>query len=512
MLQNDINEFLDKIDIYSYDDDKLYELVADQFNISLDKARFFVECYLNEDYGVYNESLNESRSLNESLVTFSKDDIKVGTYSFSDLDPYKLTGYHGPWSQAWVDKAWNVLCNQLAMNAYGTAGIFNIPSDQELLYVIRRCFGGVNGEPEPTRARLSWPQSLEGDDAYWISLLAIGYLINTQSTTGLANLGFTDNPTIFYRHLNVTSGGWSFGLNTLQSRHAALAVALYGTDTLNQVVDRIAKVKEDYEKVQAAKVRRGPRKKNTIAGQQQQQSQPVTPGNITISSNVARSDDVDRFLTPSINIVKDAGYDVLVKRLIRASDNRGEQKMLSYSADVEFGTAPDSVRIDDLLIKEVEFDLPRSKEYRKFYSSSKFRNLPERQFAGWVLRELENKKAAAQSQAQAAPDEDVEESYSEPREFDIDENKFLEREGFEGYYESLNESDEYTKKDCLRDLKGLTSNFKKNEGTVTAWDEQTRDLARDILRDYYENVEISDGRMSDDEEPSYVLAYYNRKK
>lgn len=186
--------------------------------------------------------------------------------------------------------------------------------------------------------------------------------------------------------------------------------------------------------------------------------------------------------------------------------------MLSYSADVEFGTAPDSVRIDDLLIKEVEFDLPRSKEYRKFYSSSKFRNLPERQFAGWVLRELENKKAAAQSQAQAAPDEDVEESYSEPREFDIDENKFLEREGFEGYYESLNESDEYTKKDCLRDLKGLTSNFKKNEGTVTAWDEQTRDLARDILRDYYENVEISDGRMSDDEEPSYVLAYYNRKK
>ena len=108
-------------------------------------------------------------------------------------------------------------------------------------------------------------------------------------------------------------------------------------------------------------------------------------------------------------------------------------------------------------------------------------------------------------------DEEVEESYKEPSAFDIDENEFLEREGFEGYYESLNESDEYTKEDCERDLRKMTQNFSKEEGTITAWDKPTRDFTREILRKHYNNVEVSDGRMSSDEEPSWVFAFSKKK-
>lgn len=537
-LYDDIKEFLDGLDdLDNYKYGKLQEIVSDQFNIPKDKAKKYIDLYISEEYrdsddeyapeltqddmnaGQWYESLEddfeseqedmtesfrnleESKVLTESIQTLDRNSVNVGTYNYTDIDPYcpGLT-YNGPYSQDRVDQAWS---NFLAKSNGQTT--FNTPSDEDILYVASRCFIGMNGSQQAPRARITWPENdVNKEDAYALCLLAFGYCWNHVDKAKFTGIGLSLPR---YGNNNV-----SIFLNTycryVEQRGFILGVLLYGNDIFTNIVDRLPEIKSNYEAKLAAKAARAANRKPRA--QRVQTPVAATPGTLTLSNQIGSSD-IDRFF-PALNDIVTAGYNVSVTSLEEISPSRGQESSRMAVSDVIIGTAPDNIRIDGLVSKRFQSDAGRGNTaVAHYYSGPGFKNLPGKQFTGWVLRELERKQNEVPEE-DAFEEDEYEESYQEPSAFDIDENKFLEREGFEGYYESLKESDEYTKKDCLRDLRNLTSNFEREEGTVTAWDIQSRDLARDILRDHYDKVEVSDGRMSDDEEPSYVIAYYNRKR
>lgn len=80
--------------------------------------------------------------------------------------------------------------------------------------------------------------------------------------------------------------------------------------------------------------------------------------------------------------------------------------------------------------------------------------------------------------------------------------------------ESLNEAvdeEPWTKEEIEKELKSITKNFTKKEGTVRVWMSSEKNDARDILKQNYKYVDVSDGRGSSKEEMSWVIAYSDPK-
>lgn len=74
--------------------------------------------------------------------------------------------------------------------------------------------------------------------------------------------------------------------------------------------------------------------------------------------------------------------------------------------------------------------------------------------------------------------------------------------------EALNESsDAYSYEEIEKILKDLTKDFTKQEGTVRSYFEEEKNFAKQILTKYYDYVDVSDGRHSNDEEMSWAIAY-----
>ena len=63
-----------------------------------------------------------------------------------------------------------------------------------------------------------------------------------------------------------------------------------------------------------------------------------------------------------------------------------------------------------------------------------------------------------------------------------------------------------TREQCLDVLIQETDSFTR-EGTVETTEEEEKNIARDILKNHYRTVEVSDGRRSSDEPMSWVISY-----
>lgn len=72
--------------------------------------------------------------------------------------------------------------------------------------------------------------------------------------------------------------------------------------------------------------------------------------------------------------------------------------------------------------------------------------------------------------------------------------------------------DPYTTTEIERVLKKLTDNFKSEDGNLRTYYVQEKNLAIPALKKYYDVVEVSDGRVDDTSEPSWVISYSNPKE
>lgn len=70
----------------------------------------------------------------------------------------------------------------------------------------------------------------------------------------------------------------------------------------------------------------------------------------------------------------------------------------------------------------------------------------------------------------------------------------------------------YTYKEVEKDLRSITKDFTDKEGTVRCWYEQEKIYGVQVLRKHYRIVEPSDGRVSDKEDMSWVIAYADPKE
>jgi len=61
-------------------------------------------------------------------------------------------------------------------------------------------------------------------------------------------------------------------------------------------------------------------------------------------------------------------------------------------------------------------------------------------------------------------------------------------------------------------LAELSNNFTEQNGAVKCYTEVEKDQAKEIFNKYYDIVEISDGRKSDNDRLSYIIAYSNPKE
>ena len=117
---------------------------------------------------------------------------------------------------------------------------------------------------------------------------------------------------------------------------------------------------------------------------------------------------MDAFLGRPIEIINAAGYDVLVTDYSgsqRGSSNNRPYKQLrglnnpQQIFDVIFGVAPNNLQIDGLVVQPFPNGITG---YTNLYSSEHFRNLPERNFANWVIRYLRNKEEEQKAKSAAA--------------------------------------------------------------------------------------------------------------
>lgn len=69
----------------------------------------------------------------------------------------------------------------------------------------------------------------------------------------------------------------------------------------------------------------------------------------------------------------------------------------------------------------------------------------------------------------------------------------------------------YTLDEVFDQLKELTNDFTDEDGTVLCWYEQEKIYGVKVLKKYYNVVEVSDGRMSNKEDMSWVIAYSDPK-
>lgn len=70
----------------------------------------------------------------------------------------------------------------------------------------------------------------------------------------------------------------------------------------------------------------------------------------------------------------------------------------------------------------------------------------------------------------------------------------------------------YTLDEVFDQLKELTNDFTDKDGTVRCWYEQEKIYGVKVLKKYYNVVEVSDGRMSNEEDMSWVIAYSDPKE
>ena len=72
--------------------------------------------------------------------------------------------------------------------------------------------------------------------------------------------------------------------------------------------------------------------------------------------------------------------------------------------------------------------------------------------------------------------------------------------------------DPYTTTEIERVLKKLTDNFKSEDGNLRTYYVQEKNLAIPTLKKYYDIVEVSDGRVDETSEPSWVISYADPKE
>lgn len=73
-----------------------------------------------------------------------------------------------------------------------------------------------------------------------------------------------------------------------------------------------------------------------------------------------------------------------------------------------------------------------------------------------------------------------------------------------------NEDKPYTYEQVEAELRKMTNNFTVESGAVSCFFREEKDYGRDVLKQYYKVVEVSDGRRSEDEPMSYVIAFAER--
>lgn len=92
----------------------------------------------------------------------------------------------------------------------------------------------------------------------------------------------------------------------------------------------------------------------------------------------------------------------------------------------------------------------------------------------------------------------------------VSEEDIEETHRFESLEEAVDE-EPWTKEEIEKELKSITKNFTKKEGTVRVWMSSEKNDARDILKQNYKYVDVSDGKGSSKEEMSWVIAYSDPK-
>lgn len=70
----------------------------------------------------------------------------------------------------------------------------------------------------------------------------------------------------------------------------------------------------------------------------------------------------------------------------------------------------------------------------------------------------------------------------------------------------------YTYKEVERELKSITNDFTDEDGNIRCYWEQEKEYGKQILKDYYEIVEVSDGRTGSGEDMSWVISYARPKE
>ena len=93
--------------------------------------------------------------------------------------------------------------------------------------------------------------------------------------------------------------------------------------------------------------------------------------------------------------------------------------------------------------------------------------------------------------------------------------------GYVDYGESLKEDyqhnddewgDPYTFDEVERELNKITNGWTDKEGTIRCYWEQEKNYGKQILKDHYKYVEVSDGRTGRGEDMSWVIAYSTPKE
>ena len=82
----------------------------------------------------------------------------------------------------------------------------------------------------------------------------------------------------------------------------------------------------------------------------------------------------------------------------------------------------------------------------------------------------------------------------------------------ESLQESVNEDDAWSYEEIEKSLNDYTNGWKRESGTSRTWYETEKDHCKNILKKHYKYVDVSDGRGSDGEEMSWVVAYSDPKE
>ena len=78
--------------------------------------------------------------------------------------------------------------------------------------------------------------------------------------------------------------------------------------------------------------------------------------------------------------------------------------------------------------------------------------------------------------------------------------------------EAVDENDASSEEETEAFLKERTNNYTKEDGAVQTYYQTEKDNARDILKQHYKYVDVSDGRRAKDDEMRWVIAFSTPKK